>query len=111
MCHADENWSEILPLVLLGIRSAWKEDLSTCSAELVYGEPIRLPSDFMHYSAPIDVVPDYSDFLSRLRSHTRNLQPSTPSHHGASKIFVFKDLSNTSHVFLQIGRASCRERV
>ena len=77
MCHADENWSEILPLVLLGIRSAWKEDLSTCSAELVYGEPIHLPSDFMHYSAPMNVVPDYSDFISRLRSYTRNLQPLT----------------------------------
>jgi transposase InsO family protein len=27
LCHADEHWAEILPLVLLGIRCAWKDDL------------------------------------------------------------------------------------
>jgi len=41
MCHADEHWAEDLPLVLLGIRSAWKEDLKSSSAELVYGSPLR----------------------------------------------------------------------
>ncbi len=29
MCHADDQWTETLPLVLLGIRSAYKEDLNT----------------------------------------------------------------------------------
>jgi cleavage and polyadenylation specificity factor subunit 1 len=29
MCHADEHWAEALPLVLLGNRSAWKEELKT----------------------------------------------------------------------------------
>ena len=28
---ADEHWAEALPLVLLGIRSAWKEDLKASS--------------------------------------------------------------------------------
>jgi cleavage and polyadenylation specificity factor subunit 1 len=41
MCHADENWTEALPFVLLGIRSAWKDDLKSSSAELVYGSPLR----------------------------------------------------------------------
>jgi cleavage and polyadenylation specificity factor subunit 1 len=27
MCHADHQWTEALSLVLLGIRSAFKEDL------------------------------------------------------------------------------------
>jgi cleavage and polyadenylation specificity factor subunit 1 len=35
MCHADEQWAKALLLVLLGIRSAWKEDLKASSAELV----------------------------------------------------------------------------
>jgi len=26
MCHAEEKWTEALPLVLLGIRTAYKED-------------------------------------------------------------------------------------
>ncbi|XP_037877338.1 uncharacterized protein K02A2.6-like [Bombyx mori] len=35
-CHADANWTETLPLVLLGIRTAFKEDLQTSSAELIH---------------------------------------------------------------------------
>jgi hypothetical protein len=38
MCHADQHWTEVLPLVLLGIRTAFKEDLQASVAELVYGE-------------------------------------------------------------------------
>ncbi|GBP80756.1 hypothetical protein EVAR_56602_1 [Eumeta japonica] len=47
VCHENANWVESLPLVLLGIRSALKEDLQTTSAELLYGEPLRLPGEFL----------------------------------------------------------------
>ena len=46
MCHADDHWAEALPLVLLGIRSAWKEDLKASSAELVYGSQLRLAGGY-----------------------------------------------------------------
>ena len=46
MCHADEHCDEALPLVLLGIRSAWKEDLKASRAELVNGFPLRLLGEF-----------------------------------------------------------------
>jgi len=39
MCHADGHWAEVLLLVLLGVRSACKEDFKASSAELVYGSP------------------------------------------------------------------------
>ena len=32
MCHAEEKWTEALPLVLLGIRTAYKEDLQSSAA-------------------------------------------------------------------------------
>ncbi|GFS61056.1 uncharacterized protein TNIN_325291 [Trichonephila inaurata madagascariensis] len=35
MCHIDSSWFEALPVVLLGIRSVFKEDLQSSSAELV----------------------------------------------------------------------------
>ncbi|GBP52225.1 hypothetical protein EVAR_83084_1 [Eumeta japonica] len=38
-CHANEHWTECLPLVLLGVRSAYKDDLKASCAELVYGKP------------------------------------------------------------------------
>lgn len=99
MCHADECWTETLPLILLGIRSAWKEDLSASTAELVYGEPLRLPSDLLQPTA--DQLTDYADFLSRLRQHMKKLQPAPVSRHGSNKIFVYKDLSTVSHVFVR----------
>ncbi|GBP83550.1 hypothetical protein EVAR_65638_1 [Eumeta japonica] len=46
VCHENANWVESLPLVLLGIRSALKEDLQTTSAELLYGEPLRFRENF-----------------------------------------------------------------
>jgi transposase InsO family protein len=47
MCHADQQWTEALPLVLLGIRTAFKEDLQASVAELVYGEPLRIPGELL----------------------------------------------------------------
>jgi hypothetical protein len=35
MCHVDQQWTEVLPLVLLGICTAFKEDLQASVAELV----------------------------------------------------------------------------
>ena len=37
------SWTDTLPLVLLGIRTALKEDLSATAAETVYGTTLRLP--------------------------------------------------------------------
>lgn len=48
VCHATNNWVESLPLVLLGIRNAYKEDLQSTPAELVYGETLRLPGELFH---------------------------------------------------------------
>jgi hypothetical protein len=45
MCHADEHWAEVLPMVLLGIRNAKKEDVIAASVELVYGSPLRIPGN------------------------------------------------------------------
>jgi hypothetical protein len=38
MCHADQHWTEALPLVL-GIRTAFKEGMLASVAELVNGKP------------------------------------------------------------------------
>jgi len=46
-CHQNKRWTETLPAVLLGIRAAWRDDLRSTSAELVYGEPLRLLDEFL----------------------------------------------------------------
>jgi hypothetical protein len=101
MCHADEHSAEALLLVLLGIRSAWKDDLKASSAELVYGSPLHLPGEFF---APFPTeCTDVTDFASRLRVHIGKLRPVSASQHAAPSTFIFKDLATASHVFLQHG--------
>ena len=40
------NWVSALPMILLGIRTALKEDLHCSAAELVYETSLRLPGEF-----------------------------------------------------------------
>ncbi|GFT31624.1 integrase catalytic domain-containing protein [Trichonephila clavipes] len=42
-CHATERWTEVLPIILLGLRASPKEDILCTPAELVLGTTIRLP--------------------------------------------------------------------
>ncbi|CAH4027952.1 unnamed protein product [Pieris brassicae] len=84
----------------MGIRSAYKEDVRASAAELVYGQPMRLPGEFFDPEA--DVTVDATDYLSRLRNMVRNLQPSpTARHNSKHNTFIFKDLATSSHVFLR----------
>lgn len=99
VCHANENWTEVLPLVLLGIRSAYKDDLQASPADLVYGEPLRLPGEFLEQTA--DGTSDVTDFTARLRAIAQKLQPVPTSRHGENKIFVYKALSTCDFAFLR----------
>jgi len=47
MCHANDQWTDSLPLVLLGIRTAYKGNLQASTEELVYGEPLRSPGELL----------------------------------------------------------------
>lgn len=100
-CHNNTQWSEILPLVLLGIRSAWKSDVQSSSAELVYGEPLRLPGQFLVPSQ--NDTTDVYDFVSRLRHHMADLSPAPASAHGNKIFYIPKDLSNADYVFMKRG--------
>lgn len=97
------HWREELPFVLLGIRSTLKEDLGCSPAELVYGQPLRLPGEFLVDSPTTNPV-DFSNFVDRLRLHMRNVRPSETRSPKNNKRQVSKDLEGCSHVFLRIDR-------
>lgn len=102
ICHENQSWTETLPLVLLGMRSAFKEDLQTSSAELMYGEPLRLPGEFIHYQTPIDTKhSDVTEYVTRLRKLIAKLRPVPASRHGSKNVFVYKDLETATHVYLR----------
>lgn len=100
MCHQNKSWTSILPTVLLGIRSAWREDLGTTTADLVYGQPLRLPGEFL-VSSPTADSHEPADLAKELRRHFQELRPSPISRHGNKPIFVFKDLRSCTHVFVR----------
>lgn len=100
MCHPEMNWIEALPLVLLGIRASFKEDLQASSAELVYGEPLRLPGEMLTTSPPeTEVSP--ATLVTRLRQQMAQLRPTPASRHAQTNSFVFKDLATCTHVFVR----------
>ena len=98
MCHAEEKWTDALPLVLLGIRTAYKEDLQSSAAELVYGEPLRVPGELLVPAAPRF---EASTFIEQLRRHMDQLRPTPAARHASPATFIHKDLRDSTHVFLR----------
>ncbi|GFR24011.1 hypothetical protein TNCT_205341 [Trichonephila clavata] len=47
MLYLDLSWIETLLGVLLGIHIVFTKDLQSLSAELVYGEPLRIPGNLL----------------------------------------------------------------
>ncbi|GFY68747.1 uncharacterized protein TNIN_298161 [Trichonephila inaurata madagascariensis] len=92
MCLNDSSWFEALPVVLLGICTVFKEDLQSSSAELVYGEPLRQPREFIStFPAEMRSI-STSHFVDRLRTHISRLRPVPASCHARGTPSVFKDL-------------------
>jgi predicted aspartyl protease len=97
ICHA-ETWTEALPLVLLGLRTAWRDDLQATTAELIYGQTLRLPGEFFNPSKSRLSDPE---FIQQFRKLMNDLRPTPTSSHGNKQIFTFRDLETCSHVFLR----------
>lgn len=99
-CHGG-SWLEALPLVLLGVRTALKDDLKSSSAELLYGESLRLPGEFVTTSRASKCVEDPSDFVANFRQRMSKLRPVPASRHADPGCFTYKDLPTSSHAFLR----------
>lgn len=92
------NWVDELPWVLLGIRTAPKEDLGTSSAELVFGEPVTVPGDFIP-TASSSAEP--SSYLATLRAKVQSFAPVPTSRHGPHAANVPQELRQSPYVFLR----------
>ncbi|GFY29810.1 hypothetical protein TNCV_1813841 [Trichonephila clavipes] len=97
-CHATERWTEVLPIILLGLRASLKEDILCTPAELVFGTTIRLPGEMFDSSKKDD---DVVNFVSKLKSHMQSLHPKPPKHHGKRPVFIHPGLLEATHVFLR----------
>ena len=94
------NWSDILPIILLGIHTTLKDDLHCTVAELVYGTTLRLPGEFFYSSTAADPVTDPCNYVTRLRAAIQQLKAVPPRQH-QNKTYVSSDFLNCSHAFVR----------
>lgn len=103
-CHATNDWVSVLPIVLLGLRSAFKQDIQATAAEMIYGKSLRLPGDFFSTSSPVNSHSDQSEFAAKLREQIQSLRPSPAAHHHREKTFIQNDMKTATHVFVRNDR-------
>jgi hypothetical protein len=80
----------------LGLRTAWRDDLQATTAELIYGQTLRLPEEFFN---PRKSRLSDPEFIQQFRKLMNDLRPT--SSHGNKQIFTFRDLETCSHGFLR----------
>ena len=90
---------DALPLVLLGISSAVKQNLSTSTAELVYGTTLRLPGEFFKTTLE-QTLTNPTDYASQLKSHMQTIRPKPPRLFKINSS-VDSSLSTCTHVFIR----------
>lgn len=92
------SWTQELPWVLLGIRSAPKEDSGCSSVEMVYGAPLTVPGEFISSHRAHS---DNDLQLKCLRDQAHSLRPIPISQHGRAPITIPQDLHHTKFVFIR----------
>ncbi len=95
------TWMDQLPWIMLGIRTAPKEDLRASSAELVYGSPLTVPADLI--STKVTPTITSEDFLRCLRSRVAQLIPLPMSRHGKVTTHTPLKLNDSHYVFIRRG--------
>ncbi|XP_032688865.1 uncharacterized protein LOC116852520 [Odontomachus brunneus] len=99
MCGAPTPWIDLLPVVLLGLRAAYKDDIQASPAEMLYGTSLRIPGEFfVTTSNPADST----TFAGKLRSLFQVIKPVPASRHSQRNPFAFRDLCSCSHVFRRV---------
>ena len=94
------HWTKALPLILLGIRTAIKQDCRCTAAELVYGTTLCLPGEFFHTTShPSQLDPD--SYATHLKRFMQSVQPPSVRKHPHRNIHVSADLSSCPFVFVR----------
>ena len=94
----DGDWVDRLPWVMLGLRCAPKEDLRSSSAELVYGQALRVPGNFIpDASVPWSAAKQRSSLLETAKVFA----PVPTSQHGTPTFRMPPDLRTVDYVFIR----------
>ncbi|XP_064076296.1 uncharacterized protein LOC135194612 [Vanessa tameamea] len=91
------QWTDKLPTVLLGLRTALRKD-NFSPAIMTYGTTLRIPADFF---VPTQSNINDTEYVRRLTETMATLQPAPRKHTSQHKPFVYKDLTTCTHVFVR----------
>ena len=97
-----DNWMDVLPLVLLGLRSVWREGPDCSPAEMVFGTSLRIPGQFVP-GAELGETPSNS-FVQTLADKMRSLRPAPSSHRpssSSSSVFIPPSLMRAKQVYIR----------
>ena len=96
----DSPWMDELPIVLLGLRSAWREGSNTTPAEMIYGQSLRLPGQFVPGTpeeVPSETPASLPGFLRKMREQV----PVRSSHHGGHLVHLPSSLMTADQVYVR----------
>ncbi|KAH9593578.1 hypothetical protein MS3_00001197 [Schistosoma haematobium] len=93
------QWTDALPLALLGIRNAVKADIGYTAAQLTHGMTLRLPGEFVRPS-PSSMSMDPTSYTNRLTNAVRSVKPAS-TRPQSTDVFVQPDLRYSTHVFVR----------
>ena len=93
-------WVDALPLVLLGIRTALKEDIHCSAAKLVYSTTLRLSGEFFD-SDPSLSLADPAEYVTQLKATMAKLRAPPVCKPSPKKSYLSNDLSSCTHVYIR----------
>lgn len=99
MCVDSAHWSEKLPLILLGLRTSIREDSNCSVAEMVYGQPLRIPGEFFDHHTE---QANRSDFVQSLRQVVQHIKPMNNTRHSKQRVFIPSELKTCKAVFVRV---------
>lgn len=95
---ATTQWTEELPTILLGLRTALRQDNNLSPALMTYGCTLRIPADFF---IPAETNIEDAELVRRLTRTMTSLTPTPQRSHPSPQPFVYKNLSTCTHVFVR----------
>lgn len=99
-CHS-QNWATYLPSILLGLRSAPRDETGVSCAEMLFGQTLRLPGELQQQT---EQIKDSTQFVKQLRTVLRNLRPASFQNKRKMNIFIHDDLSTCKRVYVRVDK-------
>ena len=98
-----KNWTRMLPWVLLGKRTQYQPELDASAAEMVYGQPLKVPGDLA--GSNLEPEGTIKELLNKLHKHAAK-DPVPTSHHSNRNVYMPDKAMTCTHVWAKVGKST-----